>query len=169
MNFEFWPNTKGKILNFDPVKITNFPPFHWVFFANVARLRSQYVPNLLGHPVYHDSRFNYYGKWYWVLFSSFDNYFILRRVTKSENEGEWLMRSSTQVASRVTDADDSSHIYIQVTHLQFSFLFFALLYFEGRKQGINWWCVYRNWADVPNFFQSVKSRHTPFTSFRTLW
>ena len=111
----------------------------------------------------------YYGKWYWVLFSSFDNYFILRRVTKSENEGEWLMRSSTQVASRVTDADDSSHIYIQVTHLQFSFLFFALLYFEGRKQGINWWCVYRNWADVPNFFQSVKSRHTPFTSFRTLW
>ena len=55
MNFEFWPNTKGKILNFDPVKITNFPPFHLVFFANVARLRSQYVPNLLGHPVYHVS------------------------------------------------------------------------------------------------------------------
>ena len=107
------------------------------------------------------SQFNYYGKWYWVFVFALTTTTLSWRVTRSEKEGgEWLMRSSTQVASRVTD--DDSHIYIQVTHLQFSFLFFAVLYFEG-KQGINWWCVYRNWADVPNFFQSVNEVDThPF-------
>ena len=118
--------------------------------CNVTVSRDFFLSNLWKINIYCGdwvSHFNYMKSDIGLLCSSALTTTLSWRVTRRREKGEWLMRSSTQVASQVTD--DDSHIYIVVVLRREWLTYYLAFYFLLlRKTRINWWCVYGNWTDV---------------------